>query len=1020
MSKPEKTGIGIKSNDSKEWSHQTSTKKREKVSLPVKRGSYTMKDRIRLKEAYSLFDPLQPQWSNIQDECLAQVLKATKFFFCYLNPSPEAIELAEEICSRSIMEDGFNGKYAKVYKYCRQSILGINWTPPEDFPVQLLDYKINSWIDLKQHLRGLKPGTPEVLIPGELLFPWEDDLPSDIEYLEGESNPNKLDTSIIKEILDEIIGSPRMIPVMTDFVVSQTNCKRIHKASNFPDMEKMGKKAMGFKYKTVAEWVDGGCKYQKPIALRTPVWKRTTEYRDAISLNPCTLFQVWELNSYLKFMINHKGVGDFTTMEDLKKFYHQHSSFLLTDWKKSGLTIPHWFVKLVIEEVQKKAPTYNGQFPSDGIHIWDPEKKKWFINNDFGYGLGMINNVYTLFNICLFEYAKRKNIFTEKDKIISFNDDSVIGCKESSYNQWLGICQDSGGYVDVHKSVQSDCIQFCEMHQGKKFHNSFKWLSCFHTLTMSMLNSLNVTHWRFNVTQMWDAVRGYGAQLVPKRFSNEEVIGNIAELVLLGAANYWGCGPFKNGVHPEFGGVGIGFYFRTDYNLKDTLVNLGDSSGKEFFFKGSCLRVIKESEDSKTYPSYRPWEQFPEGVTKDYMSTLGSVHGMNHELKSLLDKTQNKFLLESNWFQEELWTKLDKQLSSIDYDNPVIFDIESYVASKPWNSYAIPRFLVEDQVPLDQSIRELPFVRMNKEQPKYSLVKMLEEFFLYFRFGKPKDLTVDDLDLRKYLQWEAPVYPDSGAYNPICDMETISKIADFNDPRRVFLDYWSREHCVITKLRTEERRAKSAALFLSLCTGLKSLKEGYATWYTKFPMPYDDELKEILSHQLPILHDEIIYNWLTSREVGYEPLDKISFETIEEHKQYNKEFWRKKTKTKSRQEKKARPSKTDKDNIMPEGHTDIMSLNMDDTSELISSFITRVNNPSTEEETIEVYQTPLGIELELADLRSEKPDWMVEAGDSSDYDSEYYSDDDEDAMVRAALDALESGQSWEDQLTSDM
>jgi hypothetical protein len=951
-----------------------------------------------------------------EDECLAQILKATYFFYVYLNPHPGAIEIATEVCHRSILEPGFNGKYAKIYKYCRQGLLGINWTPPDEFPTPLIDGKINDWFKLKDFLRGHQPGTPEVLIPGELLFPWEDDLPSDIEYLEGDYPGNKLDEGIIEEIVDSLLSDPRMIPTTTDFIVSQTNCKRIHSASTSLELEKKGRDAMGYKYSTVTKWVDKGCKPQPAIAIRTPVWKRTTEYRDAISLNPGTLFAVWELNSYLKYMINHKGVGDYTDMAELKQFYHKHSSFLLTDWRKSGLTLPHWFCKIVVRCVQKKAPTYSGQFPVDGIKIWDSKKQKWFYNEDFGYGLGMVNNVYTLFNIVLFEYAKRKEIFSEKDEIKSFNDDSVIGCKQTSYNRWLGICRDSGGYVDVHKSVQSDCIQFCEMHQGKKFINSFKWLSCFHTIYSTLSKSRNHTQWRFVTTQSWDAVRGYQSQLIPRKFSNEEIMGNIVDITLMGADAYWGKESI-NGVHPEFGGVGLGVYFRTTYNLKDTLLELEKKTGKEFFHCAASLRVCKESLNSTKYPKYRPWQQFPEGKTKQYMELIGSLDGLNHELKSLLDKTQNKFILENDWFQDRYWSDLENKLSKLDKDNPTIFDVEGYMAAQHWDSYAVPKFLVSSEVEISHDVRELPFARMAKEKPKYSLIKMLEELYLYFSTGSPVGISMEELGLDKYIQWETPVYPNSNCYNPICDMELISKISDFNDPRRVFLDYWAREHSVITGLRTKERRAKAAAEFLARSTGLTTLASGFATWYTKFPLPYNDELKEILSHHLPILHEEIIHNWFESREEGYIPLDKISFDVLHDHAELNPTFWKKNTKKKKKQEKKARPSKIVTDENAEQQHISLTTLNMDDTLMLLEDFIQRAHSVPIEVEELEEKGQEPSISYYDPEVTpfvfEERPDWLTAPQEESSEEEYEDQSDDEDEMIRAALDLQQRGKGWD-------
>jgi len=52
---------------------------------------------------------------------------------------------------------------------------------------------------------------------------------------------------------------------------------------------------------------------------------------------------------------------------------------------------------------------------------------------------------------------------------------------------------------------------FCEMHSFKDIGNNFKWVSTFNTALKVMLNSVNWDHWRFQISDMWDQIRGFDA-----------------------------------------------------------------------------------------------------------------------------------------------------------------------------------------------------------------------------------------------------------------------------------------------------------------------------------------------------------------------------------------------------------------------------------------------------------------------------------------------------------------------------
>ena len=325
--------------------------------LPYERGS--IRDTQPIWQAYQLFNIDNPVFSAKPKEVHAQQLRATVEYFCAFNESNERKAFVREIARRSILEEGFNDRYSKLYKYCRQCYFAEIWEEPPTFPFPEGILGISTWKQFRRMLRKMpEPATPEILIPPELLYPWSSPRPEDIEYLLEEQSFNQLNVEMMEEIILDLLIEPKRKHTVFDFVITQTNTKSCVDAGKELEVEKLfksGNKATTYKYVGVTKWIDAGMPLCQPIAVRTPVWKRPTEYRDAITLNPYTLYQVWELNQVLKNMMTPAiGVGDFIDSNDLLKFTRKHSLFIMTDWKKSGLTIPHWFVELVITCIRKK------------------------------------------------------------------------------------------------------------------------------------------------------------------------------------------------------------------------------------------------------------------------------------------------------------------------------------------------------------------------------------------------------------------------------------------------------------------------------------------------------------------------------------------------------------------------------------------------------------------------------------------------------------------------------------------
>jgi hypothetical protein len=890
--------------------------------------------------------------------------------------------------------------------------LGIKWTAPQDFPIKEGILGITSWLQLREFLHSVgRIATPEILIPPELSYPWASPKPEDIEYLEGEDPDTDINVPIIKEILLELLKPDDSHITITDFILLQTNTKMAAAGNTPEELEKIhkgGGKCTVYKYSAVTEWVQKGRPPGPHYGVRTPVWKRPTEYRDAITLHPRTLFEVFELNQRLKRMMSHlKEVGDYTDQHDLLRLAKaNYSSWFLTDWKKSGLTIPHWFVDLVVEVINEITPQKRCNFPTKGWGIYDKDKCKWFRPKTFGYGLGMINNVYTLFNIALFKYGQRNGTFEEKDMILSFNDDSAIGTNKGSYEGWLDICRSSGGYLDFHKSYRTNGIQFCEMHQFKQFKSNYKWVTMFTTLTKSVVTCRNLHHCRFQVSEIWDGIRGY----------DSDISGTATVMAMLGTIEHYIYKFMLSRYEvdeatlpilpPELGGVALGDTFRTQYVLKSGLLLLQDT--EDFDTRLRMFKILKASKECFSWrPKYRPWVKFPDGDIKERMLELGAYSGLNSELSAFSMRAQNRFFLDTTWYKEVFWDNFSKEFDKSSSDSSTIIDMWNWAYDQEWHNYAIPDRFVEEKVVYPRSDKVmLPFVRIQKEKPKYSLPSMMVGFINYFERNVPfPEVKIGDVDFSHHLQYEIPILHDVDKYIPICNMETISKIANFNDPRRVFLDYWWRTGFVIKTLNSKDKRSDDALrLVCKLDPNLIDRGFDKCTWYTKYPMPYKSRWSPALSSNLPDMHQDII------RVLYQDDLDPSSFEFtilsdhVDQHRKENPKFWksRLKSKIKGTQKRKDALGHRAPNNPMDEQEP-LSLLNMDDIREVLDSIYSGNTIIATKDEP------PQGITYGgLLDLPDD-PEWLTQVEDFQDqdqYDFEPEEETEED-LLRAYLDSVE-------------
>jgi hypothetical protein len=728
------------------------------------------------------------------------------------------------------------------------------------------------------------------------------------------------------------------------------------------------------------------------------VWKRPTEYRDATTYPVPLLYEIWHFNTLLKYSWTpdmQKCVGDYIDSRDLAGFVARanksHNYTINTDYKTSGLTMPRWFAGKVKDKLNQLNPKIICSFADEGWPILD-KSGEIYESTNFGYGLGAVNNLYTLFTVVIHRYAKEIYLIDQDSEILSFNDDSTFTNSEPVLARWLDLVRDFGGWPDESKSVQlQGGTWFCELHQLRFLKCNFKSVSAFHTMYMTVLKSVNKDHWRFLATDTYDAIRGWNHDIsAGGKDEARSLLSTISEYTLRLAQNFFGVQFNVDCPIPEAGGLSLGYGIRTPYALKGSLVWM-ERAQNHFDIKEWCemARVFMASKDHLTRKlAYRPWKKFPEGRTKSIFECLGAVKGIHHELEAFSDKAGNKFVTDSHWHRNQMWLSLSKVISDAksSYKEQSFWD---WALGRSWPNEAIPTYFVESVKHIPEATI-IPWVDVPPISTKYTLVTTVVKWVT----GETKEL-----NLGAFFNHPTMILGETDEYLPVLTPIELEKVLDHGAPKKVLLDYFLRNGDIPTELRTQARMSKAALELVQ-----HRVPDGYkhcdgATWWTILPIPYKNRDLMSVKHLLPIHQPRALYELLMdpAQETEYHD-HAYTFEYIGEHEKYNKEFW--KTSTKKAKGKRTNDADPEVGQMFPHIKVKdrvadkIASLDGGDSYQVMHQLYLNMYDDDTQEE-VPVANYAIGSNV-LEDIRNEcflnEPDGNPSDEGESNYDSDQDND----------------------------
>lgn len=262
-----------------------------------------------------------------------------------------------------------------------------------------------------------------------------------------------------------------------------------------------------------------------------------------------------------------------------------------------------------------------------------------------------------------------------------------------------------------------------------------------------------------------------------------------------------------------------------------------------------------------------------------------------------------------------------------------------------------------------------------------------------------------EVDFSRYLMWEAPIALEATHYRLESDMNFISQITEFGDPRLMILDYCNRTGSVITALWTPNRKGPATLELMRKVWHDPFKAYDWATWYTERPCPVKNDWNECLRANLPIYHVDIIL-MLDANESVEDTTGYISVVEILKFPKRNVAWWKSKTAKQKRfiaSRKKADDSRLASGaNIKaPKIEDTLMNVGLDETAEMWNLILENYQ----ETKTITKPAPPTKSDW-LPLVGADLPVYAYEesSGEDENLPQNVDGDEDEAALIAAALD----------------
>eukprot|EP00920_Eleutheroschizon_duboscqi_P040776 GHVT01097481.1.p1 GENE.GHVT01097481.1~~GHVT01097481.1.p1 ORF type:complete len:958 (-),score=-14.69 GHVT01097481.1:91-2964(-) len=726
---------------------------------------------------------------------------------------------ADDLYRKSITVEGFNNKYHEAHKYKSHECFDIFRETPSEY-----------------HSRV--PGV-ETFFPGELLFPWRFKGESTLKewMLEPPSHHPAFPFDLFRETIREILNPEFLIiPTVADFLKHFSAQKIVTEEGN-----------KEYKYHYLPKII----KPRKPwlgllgshmFAKESIVFKNPIEERDAIIMSPNLLLQVWYLNKVVDTLISGcpEWGNNLETYQTTGFLSAKYPAVSMVDLRKSGLTIPHNLIQIIVDEVIKTAPETEEVlklFPVKGFPIILEDGTS--IEPLRGLGLGMANALFTAMWIGLFRTFKKvlelKSISSSMN-FLAFNDDCVLNYGEDNsflHLQWEKFISDSGNIMHPHKSVYSlTGGVFCEHYNNHTWFYNFKWVKFFAS-AIEAFKTPTLTGIKFQLESLFHdqtclSIHGKVTpiptlkkltsrvfRLLESQFGIERVTFPTEKSAFFGGCNPDPC------------------CIRGPENLNLALTKIYDEDSVTNMEKCFFINFLQTSKDFSYL--FRPWKNNSSIPKREIVSlqsdpTIYDTSEINHILSGTNVRRFDDAMPYSE--KKKFWERVENDFWDVECPENQIFHLLKNV-----DNFSIPRSFVTEWMTVPDDFIFWNFCPRNKYTSKSHYMT-----YLYFLgLSKLKVLDLEDLDFRQIMKPYISEIPVDHDGKLVIEPSVLEKLSIFGNPKAICSQFTVMES-VIPKSLIFGNKFESP---ISYITGLSGIKRG--TFYNKELVPLLElgDLKDI-------------------------------------------------------------------------------------------------------------------------------------------------------------------------------
>lgn len=530
-------------------------------------------------------------------------------------------------------------------------------------------------IRMEDHLRDypIISGRIDYIFDPKCLVDWDSNEPDD--YLWLFKPPKKIeDPDLLDQILENLPVINLKQPDTIDFL-------KLFRKSKIFDSKKM-KSIITFK-DTISN-----PKWKSPQSLkfkRSVAHKYPDEKRDILICDHDTLRVILEASHYLKQIQDSfkEYVKDRSWVyQKLRKYDKKKCFYLMTDLKKSGLSVSRELVQKILKKIYERYhlecfnTLYNG-FDNYWLYV----NGNWQLTTE-GKGLGLLDEIVCIGCMLLFKHFKGNNSFPEKTRGWFFNDDQLLIIPDELDYQLTGVLdnwnqglQSIGYTVHGEKPWISKSAQYLEVYSPYCPINMEKSLRQYHIMVSNI--RLPIMEAKSSFAQNWG--RWWGL--------NEKDFNRALTFV---TDYYQEFGDNKEIDYPyEIGGW---WKFTREDKTNPLLVNIlnnWDTIDKRY------LNVLVKTKTPRIVTRwYTKLQQKIESVIKMKLINDDNMFSLKTRIEQLVDNLKLPTRYEAKYKQiyySQLYFERQKAFKSKTLTKQQFIE---FVKNKTWNNYNIPVELV--------------------------------------------------------------------------------------------------------------------------------------------------------------------------------------------------------------------------------------------------------------------------------------------------------------------------------------